>query len=209
MCRGGAFYAGGHEIPCDSTPAREATWRATAASPTGCCFNPRLPRGRRRSRRPRCDRGCKFQSAPPAREATTEADEAGRLRKFQSAPPAREATCSRPELSRDGRVSIRASRAGGDVNSNLATIDGKCFNPRLPRGRRRNSCGILWRHCGFNPRLPRGRRLRSQKIGVAGIEFQSAPPAREATSRGRAWPPPRRCFNPRLPRGRRPVYLRI
>ena len=190
-----------------------------------------------------------FQSAPPAREATRagravsgvgsvsiRASRAGGDRisladlvikpKFQSAPPAREATYARhsipkahggfnPRLPRGRRpallgkgvltnpVSIRASRAGGDHHALKAVAQKRGFNPRLPRGR---------------------RRLSLEELRIA-FEFQSAPPAREATGMMVSWarrfavsirasraggdsssrrtPGPAPCFNPRLPRGRR------
>ena len=64
----------------------------------------------------------KFQSTPPAREATGTRQCSGFVSGFQSTPPAREAT--REPGNRDGALT--------------------CFNPRLPRGRRRS-----WQASGY------------------------------------------------------------
>ena len=64
-----------------------------------------------------------------------------------------------PGLRRATEVSIRASRAGGDARGGGASLEPRCFNPRLPRGRRRAPSALVVKH----------------------LEFQSAPPAREAT----------------------------
>ena len=119
-------------------PAREATRAATTRSCALNCFNPRLPRGRRRGMAYTATAAGRFQSAPPAREAT------------------------RPHRNRRRRtpVSIRASRAGGDAPQVRSSLTQASFNPRLPRGRRRARPGPHRRPAGFNPRLPRGRRRR-------------------------------------------------
>ena len=81
-----------------------------------------------------------FQSAPPAREATPPS--CSRLVNcdmFQSAPPAREATGQGVDSGGLDGVSIRASRAGGDSRGPEASVGARCFNPRLPRGRRPGS----------------------------------------------------------------------
>ena len=101
-------------------------------------FNPRLPRGRRRSRL--CRTSCRslFQSTSPSREATADVRRAGR----------------------EIFISIHVSLAGGDGNRGKIGREPEHFNPRLPRGRRR----LLPRRrsdlLNFNPRLPRGRRLQ-------------------------------------------------
>ncbi len=79
-------------------------------------FNPRLPRGRRRS--------------PGARD--------GRQRGFQSTPPSREATPANNDRADRRDISIHASLAGGDRPERRRAGHGHHFNPRLPRGRRRD-----------------------------------------------------------------------
>ena len=78
---------------------------------------------------------------------------------FQSTPPGWEATATHfPNPIRD-RISIHASRVGGDpMFWNVATIPFH-FNPRLPGGRRPCRPGEQVRAQDyFNPRLPGGRR---------------------------------------------------
>ncbi len=126
------------------------------------------------------------------------------LGEFQSAPPAREATRRQPVLSSARRVSIRASRAGGDEEREGRLVRSDCFNPRLPRGRRlrrragrgavrrfnprlprgrrRQAFHLRTASASFNPRLPRGRRPSFLSTSISSLVFQSAPPAREATS---------------------------
>ena len=163
---------------------------------------------------------------------------------FQSAPPARGATyttimrrgrlCFNPRPPRGGRhapdrkVSIRAPRAGGDLEA--ARRPSGRFNPRPPRGGRQNTVHAVSIRCppraavrsstvsSFNPRPPRGGRPYTlPDNGNAGVsprpprggdpmealasnQFQSAPPARGATLGARVM-----SFNPRPPRGGRHV----
>ena len=146
------------------------------------CFNPRLPRGRRqRKERVIALPSNSFQSTPPAREATKNNKEMIASTLFQSTPPAREATQATARglqailfsihasareatpllysVHLGAMVSIHASRAGGDLSTSIYISSPKSFNPRLPRGRRRESA----RHSRAAP------------------GFQSTPPAREAT----------------------------
>ena len=169
-----------------------------------------------------------FQSAPPAREATPGLEPDARWAEFQSAPPAREAT---GRLSRQPFPALLFQSA---PPAREATRPGKrplcrgrpCFNPRLPRGRRhpcdrrtraQSQVSIRASRAGGDP----PRRTNREKS----LLFQSAPPAREATTAGRRGSgrppvsirasraggdlpggeqlPDDRGFNPRLPRGRR------
>ena len=93
---------------------------AASAAPSTYRFNPRLPRGRRHGVAGRQDSAIKFQSTPPAWEATPTAPCAGIA----------------------GWVSIHASRVGGDVRRGRWLMRRcSCFNPRLPRGRRPSTRG--------------------------------------------------------------------
>ena len=83
------------------------------------------------------------------------------------------------------QVSIRASRAGGDLSVLASFRRHKCFNPRLPRGRRQRSCVRWQRTCNVS--------IRASRAGG------------DASGRGLAANDLR--FNPRLPRGRRPDLL--
>jgi len=117
-------------------PAREATCQPSPSSPRLPRFNPRLPHGRRLE--------------------TPDID--GDFMEFQSTPPAREATCHTSDCISGGRVSIHASRTGGDPVHGRTGCSPSGFNPRLPHGRRL--------YIGLDPSLQ---------------VFQSTPPAREAT----------------------------
>ena len=176
----------------------------SGTSRKGRGFNPRLPRGRRHRAFGASMRDSRFQSAPPAREATR------RMISFPSSSisfnprlPRGRRPCSGTLAEAGERVSIRASRAGGDdllcateypllvsIRASRAGGDRSvmrspqarcCFNPRLPRGRRRDPGEHTAAGACFNPRLPRGRRLQFQCPSFAAYS----------------------CFNPRLPRGRR------
>ena len=121
-------------------------------------FNPRPPRGRRLK-----ISGC-----------------ANSLRCFNPRPP-------------------RGRRLAG----NYSTSTFQSFNPRPPRGRRRVYCTQSIGNLSFNPRPPRGRRpesgfpLTTENVSIhaprvggditeyttfGGEEFQSTPPAWEATA---------------------------
>ena len=158
---------------------------ADRARAPGPCrgFNPRSPRGERRA----------------AHDGSTP------QRRFQSALPARGATVV--EACRDyiESVSIRAPRAGSDLARAMIDIEPHHgFNPRSPRGERREEGGTasclfqvsirapragsdvrrwicgFWSSC-FNPRSPRGERPSFTRSGQSSSMFQSALPARGAT----------------------------
>ena len=78
---------------------------------------------------------------------------------FQSTPPARGATAKLDEMEAYYNISIHAPREGGDAISRNKSTKAAYFNPRPPRGGRRNS---------------------SKNIAVVSL-FQSTPPARGAT----------------------------
>ncbi len=146
------------------------------------CFNPRRPRGRRPAAAHQCPRLIEFQSAPPAWAATWRSSSSRSV----------------------SAVSIRAARVGGD-RPMMWMRRGECsFNPRRPRGRRRQSSLVRARfgsvsiraarvggdpgtpaparaHRCFNPRRPRGRRRGCASAAVGALLFQSAPPAWAAT----------------------------
>ncbi len=86
-----------------------------------------------------------------------------RIGKFQSTPPAREATLYPDMRLYEEIVSIHASRTGGDIKIVAEWLQEPCFNPRLPHGR---------------------RPIRLVYLRLAS-EFQSTPPAREATRTSR------------------------
>ena len=101
-----------------------------------------------------------FQSTPPARGATAcILSHLLAQMLFQSTPPARGATLIRPTLDSGRNISIHAPREGGD-------------HPLLP---------FCQSHIDFNPRPPRGGRRNYPLKKPVRLQFQSTPPARGAT----------------------------
>ena len=82
-------------------------------------------------------------------------------------------------------VSIRAPRAGGDADDAPDALAGAAVSIRAPRAggdEGRNPPGEVDE--GFNPRPPCGRRLVHRAGRRLVLQFQSAPPVREATWTG-------------------------
>ena len=78
-------------------------------------FNPRPPRGGRRTCGGIGLKGLIFQSTPPARGATSKTDSfCWYIKRFQSTPPARGATLLIYYFSGEIQISIHAPREGGD-----------------------------------------------------------------------------------------------
>ena len=118
-------------------PSRGATGNALDFAAASSHFNPRSPRGERRSEERGRDGGDGFQSTLPSRGATASLLLAINPMQFQSTLPSRGAT----------PMSI------------MRSIRFKNFNPRSPRGERRYSdCPPPCCHRNFNPRSPRGER---------------------------------------------------
>ena len=148
-------------------------------------FNPRAPRGARRSGSP----------------------SGSRKKMFQSTRPTRGATHGCVEGRGEREVSIHAPHEGRDRSSQAVFADLSSFNPRAPRGARHPPCRFRWSKCSFNPRAPRGaRHLRpSSKRHPRSFNPRAPRGARrgyqrcETTAQG---------FNPRAPRGARPMTHR-
>ena len=128
---------------------------------------------------------------------------------FQSTPPARGATPTEPMLSAMCIISIHAPREGGDLDAVIAVQDQidisihapreggdpqqrsrltpqpDHFNPRPPRGGRLLTGSFIPLLIDFNPRPPRGGRRKTVGTSWRKRRFQSTPPARGATNRGR------------------------
>ena len=149
-----------------------------------------------------------FQSTRPARGATLTAKAIKAAKKFQSTRPARGATLCPGTVGRDGSVSIHAPRAGRDLWAPARMDSLECFNPRAPRGARRQQIQQNWTVFGFNPRAPRGARRAIRVLaGQLGVVSIHAPRAgRDSTASPTDLPI--RSFNPRAPRGARPPDLR-
>ena len=79
-------------------------------------------------------------------------------------------------------ISIHAPRVGSDAGARSCDGSGANFNPRSPRGERRQSTARRARKSYFNPRSPRGERLRNSRDARDRHRFQSTLPAWGATS---------------------------
>ena len=185
-------------------PARGATRRSPAHEPAAR-FQSALPaRGATRGPGRRHDGRSRFNPRSPRGERRSMSGLDGRSRLFQSALPARGATRQAAHPRRGRRVSIRAPRAGSDHVCRDGRCGGTRFNPRSPRGERpahpagghrgllvsirapragsdQSLCLSRCMPCGFNPRSPRGERLGIQHRTRQVRGFQSALPARGAT----------------------------
>ena len=152
-----------------------------------------------------------FQSTRPARGATPSRTIQSSALLFQSTRPARGATFSCKSVFCPIDISIHAPREGRDVRPGSCTVRRTHFNPRAPRGARRQhrrqlkrrtkisihapregrdatsalTCGTSRRY--FNPRAPRGARPRIREYYYSGREFQSTRPARGATFRSHSF----------------------
>ena len=106
--------------------------------------------------------------------------------KFQSARPSRGATLPSDSTSRQ-----------------------LSFNPRAPRGARREAPSGAQGIRRFNPRAPRGARQGYRELALANLKFQSARPSRGATGSSNTTQRSEPCFNPRAPRGARLLVKRL
>ena len=127
-------------------------------------FNPRAPRGARRNRRINIMSKDIFQSTCPARGTTP------------------------PELGVIGTdaISIHVPREGHDVALNMPFRMTADFNPRAPRGARRNIFSAICKYVTISIHVPR-----------EGHDLERLPAGR----------PSKGNFNPRAPRGARPAHF--
>ena len=174
-------------------------------SPPRAGFNPRPPRGGRRDATGLRTTATMFQSTPPARRATSAPPEArhpgpcfnprpprgGRLGEPTVERPPEDVSIHAPRAEGDSQamtvtaglspVSIHAPRAEGDWRARPMLRAGCRFNPRPPRGGRRERSGSEPTNSRFNPRPPRGGRHTAGGVKHKTRLFQSTPPARRAT----------------------------
>ena len=101
---------------------------------------------------------------------------------FQSTPSARRATIKLKDSFMSSDISIHALREEGDLSATFLIVRSDYFNPRPPRGGRRD------------------RLCSTKKVA----KFQSTPSARRATAFTVAFSIAPVNFNPRPPRGGRP-----
>ena len=104
-------------------------------------------------------------------------------------------------------ISTHAPLAGSDSLTGWASRSGYNFNPRSPRGERRDLSLDAEVLAYFNPRSPRGERLDMLTRGASRDVFQSTLPSRGATSRRKSKGIWYQNFNPRSPRGERQIDL--
>ena len=189
-------------------PARGATFPYAPVVLVSNGFNPRPPRGGRRSRcvhihlgisvsihAPRAGGdpivGVKdtatiaFQSTPPARGATgSHRSGSGKRARFNPRPPRGGRHPRWSIVDKRLPVSIHAPRAGGDIRSDGEQSGSKCFNPRPPRGGRPRRESGYDRSYAFQSTPPaRGATGNIAKETHDFFKFQSTPPARGATQR--------------------------
>ena len=145
-----------------STPSGgKATTATQWCARTTHCFNPRLPGGRRPSRRSTRARRSGFQSTPSGGKATAAAD-AYRNR---------------------SSVSIHAFRGEGDVDTRAQSPRSRRFNPRLPGGRRLPQRRLGARGAVVSIHAFRGEGDQTVcDVAVDEGEFQSTPSGGKATS---------------------------
>ena len=101
-------------------------------------------------------------------------------------------------------ISIHALREEGDWVLASAMLAASIFQS-TPSARRATSPPKLANRTTlyFNPRPPRGGRRNDRTIGFSNCEFQSTPSARRATEGGSGYRLAHQDFNPRPPRGGR------
>ena len=137
-------------------------------------FNPRAPRGARRSALSNYESGQRVSiHAPRVGRDTSGGDYNFVLGLFQSTRPAWGAT--------QMTISIPAMHLFQSTRPAWGATPPRCFNPRAPRGARRGIAAKSTHGCCFNPRAPRGARLDFQPRLRRNVLFQSTRPAWGAT----------------------------
>jgi len=164
-------------------PARGATRHQPEASRWISRFNPRPPRGGRRGWGLAPTAAVEFQSAPPARGATS----ATRLiltlaPGFNPRPPRGGRRIAETVKTQLEQVSIRAPRAGGDTSRSTDAILSS-VSIRAPRAGGDDTAGFAERTWTLFQSAPPARGATSSSVvpPSKSIRFQSAPPARGAT----------------------------
>ena len=123
-------------------------------------FNPRSPRGERHAKAKKIQRLINFNPRSPRGERPLMMADQGGHDEFQSTLPARGATTRVEGGSASHYISIHAPREGSDLVVLVIMVIDRYFNPRSPRG----------------------ERLRHTYYTTGTIKFQSTLPARGATT---------------------------
>ena len=170
----------------------------------GQYFNPRFPRRKRLNSHEMKTQFIGFQSTLPAGEATLR--HRGRPRSAPISIHASRGGSDRraPRVHGGRTISIHASRGGSDAAKKEAPAKPPKFQSTLPAGEA-TFLPVEGHHClqNFNPRFPRGKRRQVWENRRVVIKFQSTLPAGEATLLCVPFCHRSRDFNPRFPRGKR------
>ncbi len=152
------------------------------------------------------DKVIEFQSTLPAWGATQGSMMEADAISFQSTLPAWGATAACLSLPLRHRISIHAPRVGSDRFSTSTSGLFSNFNPRSPRGERRQHGEHSPSAHHFNPRSPRGERPTELLIVSSTWHFNPRSPRGERPHTGfRA--ALTLYFNPRSPRGERHLVV--
>ncbi len=193
-------------------------------------FNPRSPRGERRDTRSLDNTYNRFQSTLPARGATYIWFFALEKLQFQSTLPARGATKKGKRTLYIIHISIHAPREGSDsalvnhasgANTFQSTLpargatgtetergdNGFDFNPRSPRGERRNLSAVALRRSCISIHAPReGSDVNVFCLRLSGgISIHAPREGSDSSFFGALMATT--DFNPRSPRGERPLAV--
>ena len=122
-----------------------------------------------------------FQSTRPARGATINAQALRELHAISIHAPREGRDSAQRDAKRDLRISIHAPREGRDCYCGCHRRFQRDFNPRAPRGARRQcETVVVMAHIFQSTRPARGATLTSSSA-TATTRFQSTRPARGAT----------------------------
>ena len=184
-------------------PARGATAIPVSLRLRHCHFNPRPPRGGRHRRGAAPHRRQDFNPRPPRGGRPQCATTSIPTVRFQSTPPARGATGKALAQFHRLVISIHAPREGGD-DPFFRSCGGLDISIHAPReGGDLSRISFVRPDGDFNPRPPRGGRRENIRRRFRWLIFQSTPPARGATLINALRYYRHHHFNPRPPRGGR------
>jgi len=143
-------------------PARDATFDQRGRVNRVASFNPRAPRGTRRSIGMRTRVGHEFQSTRPARDATEAGNGSIRNGKsFNPRAPRGTRLIRRNERRRVNSFNPRAPR-GTRLSTKPLVSPGSLFQSTRPaRDATRATRAPFWPPRSFNPRAPRGTRRKN------------------------------------------------
>ena len=150
-----------------------------------CHFNPRAPRGARRSfQRTFCVVPPYFNPRAPRGARPYPSFGFPYAQKFQSTRPARGATQQALyERAERRSISIHAPREGRDRHTSGISRTTRYFNPRAPRGARHSRNSTMVARSAFQSTRPARGATHTNHVGRGDKIFQSTRPARGATAK--------------------------